>query len=349
MNPYLDRCISVIDHHLTQIEPKMKWMWGEALFGYALLCLDEYLGETKYKTFIEGYLDYYLQNPPVVDQSDKFAPVLISFTYGRIYQTNTYDSLTQLGLDYIENVKPVIDFLPNHLGHSFIGKLYPKSIWVDSIMMYGVFLSVYGHHHKSQKYQLMAYNTAIKFKEYLEKDGLWRHAYWVKFKRAYPKDIYWGRGNGWVVTALPMMMEHLDTVYQMPLKDLAIKTIQAITPLQKNHLYTTVLNHPSGVESSANFLIHGGVLHTSQLTVIDEAYTKLAKKGYEIAMDTFVKPKEGHLYLTKVSNPTIPLPLFPLLGYKLIGHKDNWSYGLASLIFSSIHYDKLRIKEEKDV
>lgn len=340
MNPYLEQCISVIDHHLKEIDPKMKWMWGEALFGYALLCLDEYLGETKYKTFIETYLDYYIQNPPVVDQSDKFAPVLISFTYGRIYQTTTYDSLTQLGLDYIENVKPVIDFLPNHLGHSFIGKLYPKSIWVDSIMMYGVFLSVYGHHHKSQKYQLMAYNTAVKFKEYLEKDGLWRHAYWVKFKKAYPKDIYWGRGNGWVVTSLPMMIEHLNPVYHIALKEMLISTIQAITPLQNNHLFSTILNHPSGLESSANFLIHGGILRTGLLGFMDISYSITAIKGYETSMKTFIQIKDGHPYLTKVSNPTIPLPLFPKLGYRFIGYKDNWSYGLASLIFSSIAYDK---------
>ncbi len=340
MNPYLKQCIEVIDHHITQIEPKMKWMWGEALFGYALLLLDEYLDETKYKSFIESYLDYYLEHPPVVDQSDKFAPILISFTYDRIYQTDRYDGLTQLGIDYIEHVKPVIDFLPNHLGHSGIGKLYPKSIWVDSIMMYGVFLSVYGHYKNNQKYQMMAFNTAVKFKEYLSKDGLWRHAYWVKYKRAYPKDIYWGRGNGWVVMALPMMLEHLDPVYHLSIKTMLIETIQAITPLQQDHLFRTILNHKSGLESSANFLIHGGILKAVRLGIMDDAFGMTAQKGYEASMKAFIQTKENDPYLTKVSNPTIPLPFFPKLGYKWIGYKDNWSYGLASLIFASIAYDQ---------
>lgn len=340
MNPYLKQCIEVVDHHITQIEPKMKWMWGEALFGYALLLMDEYLGETKYKAFIEGYLDYYMANPPVVDQSDTFAPILISFTYGRIYQSNAYDSLTQLGLDYMDHATPVIDFLPNHLGNSLVGKFYPKSIWIDSIMMYGVFLSVYGHHTKNQKYQMMAYNTAIKFKEYLEKDGLWHHAYWTRFKRPYPKEVFWGRGNGWVVMALPMMLEHLEPVYHQSIKTMAIETVQAITPLQKDHLFSTILNHKSKPESSANFLIHGGILKTVRLGFLDEAYKVAALKGYETAMKTFIQIKAGKPYLTQVSNPTIPLPLFPRLGYLWVGSKDNWSYGLASLIFASMAYDQ---------
>lgn len=339
MNPNLTLVKSVIDSYLTKIDPKMKWMWGEALFGYALLLLDEYLGETSYKGFIENYLNYYLENKPVVDQSDTFAPVLISFTYDRIYQSETYQSLTQLGLDYILNAKPVIDFLPNHLGHSLIGKLYPKSIWVDSIMMYGVFLSVYGHYTKQQKYQLMAYNTAIKFKEYLQKDGLWHHAYWVKFKRCYPKNVFWGRGNGWVLTALPMMIKQLDPVYHLSLKTMLIETVQAITPYQKDHLYQTIINHPSTLESSANFLIHGGILGAANLGYLDPAYAITAAKGYEKAVQTFIVKKDDTYVLAKVSNPTIPLPLLPKLGYKYVGFKDNWSYGLASLILSSITYD----------
>lgn len=340
MNPYLEEVKSVINHHLKTIEPKMKWMWGEALFGYGLLLLDEYLGETNYRTFIESYLDYYLEHPPVVDQSDKFAPVLISFTYGRIYQTNKYDSLTQRGLDYIEHVKPVIEFLPNHLGHSFIGRLYPKSIWIDSIMMYGVFLSVYGHYTHQQKYQLMAYNTAVKFHELLQKEGLWHHAYWVRFKRPYPKNIYWGRGNGWVITALPMMIQHLDPVYHTKLKMILIDSIQAIVPFQNNHLFHTILNHPSPVESSANFLIHGGILGAFNLGFMDFIYKDIGQQGYEKSMSTFIQTESDSPVLTKVSNPTIPLPVFPKLGYKWIGSKNNWSYGLASLIFSSIAYDQ---------
>lgn len=73
---------------------------------------------------------------------------------------------------------------------------------------------------------------------------------------------------------------------------------------------------------------------------------QLAKNGYEQTLDTFIHKKKGHLVLSKVSNPTIPMPVFPKSGYRYIGVKDNWSYGLASLIFASIEYDKY-IKKTK--
>ncbi len=346
MNPYLNKVIQVIDDHIASIKPQMKWMWGEALFGYALLKLDEYLNDTKYKSFIESYLNYYLAHPPKVDQSDTFAPILISHTYDQIYQCHTYQSLTQRGLDYFLNTKPVIDFLPNHLGHSLVGKFYQKSIWVDSIMMYGVFLSVYGKDTKQETYTNLSYETVMKFQDYLEHDGLWTHAYLTRKRKAYPKGIYWGRGNGWVVTALPMIYKNLNQKQQQDILPIFQRTCQSIMKYQKKGLYQTILNFPSIFESSASLLIHGGVLEGANLGLVSEEVCQLAKDGYEKTLDTFIHVKKGHLVLTRVSNPTIPMPVFPKLGYKCIGVKDNWSYGLASLIFASIAYDSY-VKQKK--
>ena len=44
--------------------------------------------------------------------------------------------------------------------------------------------------------------------------------------------------------------------------------------------------------------------------------------------------------MTEISGPTIPLPLFPTLGYKMIPLGKNWSYGVAALIFAAIEYKK---------
>jgi unsaturated rhamnogalacturonyl hydrolase len=339
MNPYLNKTIDVITHHIKHISPKMKWMWGEALFGYSLLCLDNHLKQTTYKTFIESYLDYYLAHPPVIDQSDTFAPILISYTYDLMYETDKYHALTQKGLNYFNHAKPVIDFLPNHLGHSLVSKLYPDSIWVDSLMMYGVFLSLYGYHQQDHTYTTLAYQTVLKFHEYLEQDGLWTHAYLTKSKKAYPKNIFWGRGNGWVLTSLPIIYHHLNKDQQKNILPIYKKTVQTIETYQKDGLYETILNVKSIKESSCNFLIYGGILHGISLGMIPQTHEKLSLAGYEKAMDTFIKDKKGNPVLTKVSNPTIPMPLIPKLGYKYIGTKDNWSYGLASLVFASIEYD----------
>ena len=47
------------------------------------------------------------------------------------------------------------------------------------------------------------------------------------------------------------------------------------------------------------------------------------------------------IYMPEISGPTIPVPLIPKLGYKLVPRGKNWSYGVASLIFAAIEYKKL--------
>ena len=60
-------------------DPKMKWMWGEALLGYALDELDRENGEEKYTRFLCDYCDYWAKADPAVDQSDTAAPGLITY------------------------------------------------------------------------------------------------------------------------------------------------------------------------------------------------------------------------------------------------------------------------------
>ena len=52
MDQYFKRVLDLADSVVRQMEPKMKWMWGEALLGYALLELDEALGEDRYLPFL---------------------------------------------------------------------------------------------------------------------------------------------------------------------------------------------------------------------------------------------------------------------------------------------------------
>ncbi len=333
----LNKTIRVIDKYLEKANPKMKWMWGEALFGYALLLLDEYNNETKYKQFIENYLDYYLEHFPKINSSDTFAPILIVYTYKRLYGGTKYDVLYNACLDYFNNAEPILDFLPNHLGSNKLAKLYPKSIWVDSIMMYGVFLSYYNKD--------LAYETAMKFRTYLSENGCYVHTYRPKSQKRFKKGIYWGRGNGWVIMALPMIINNLDNEeHKKDLTNMLNEAIECITKYNKDGLYQTVLNKRSYIEISASLLINGGIIHAYNLGIVDNLRNSL--EGYERVMNEYIKKDK----LTKVSYPTIPLHILTTLHYQTLPTKSNWSYGLASLIFATMAYDKLKNQmfNEKD-
>ena len=109
-------------------DPKMKWMWGEALLGYALSLLDEHLKEDRYTEFLTKYCDYYVKNQPRVDQSDTSAPGLITYQMWKKTGNEDYKKLTDRVINYIMNEPRLIEDSVNHLGNSTEGKFYPKSI-----------------------------------------------------------------------------------------------------------------------------------------------------------------------------------------------------------------------------
>ena len=76
---YYDRVGRLADFVSATWDPKMKWMWGEALLGYALDELDKQNGESKYTDFLTKYCDYWAEVDPAVDQSDTAAPGLITY------------------------------------------------------------------------------------------------------------------------------------------------------------------------------------------------------------------------------------------------------------------------------
>ena len=65
-----------------------------------------------------------------------------------------------------------------------------------------------------------------------------------------------------------------------------------------------------------------------------------ALKAFRAVVDD-LQHHNGGVYMGEISGPTIPLQLFPYLGYKLIPKGKNWSYGVAALIFAAIEYKKM--------
>ena len=58
-----------------------------------------------------------------------------------------------------------------------------------------------------------------------------------------------------------------------------------------------------------------------------------------MCVDAIEESEEG-VFMPEISGPTIPLPIFPKLGYKLVPCGKNWSYGVAAMIFAAIEYKR---------
>jgi unsaturated rhamnogalacturonyl hydrolase len=344
---YFTKVIDLADYIIKTWDPKMKWMWGEALFGYSLTLLDEHLKSDRYTKFLTDYCDYYVTNPPRVDQSDTSAPALITYQMYKKTGNEDYKKLTDRVLYYIKNEPRLIEDSVNHLGNSLEGKFYPKSIWVDSLMMFSVFPSHYAKDNNDQDMMDIASRQPRVMSKYMQDPDykLWYHCYWTKAKTHYPRrKIFWGRGNGWVIASLPMILENIgDHAEKGNIIKIFKETSEALLPYQRNDgAFETVFNKVGKTYRELSFtaLVARGFLQGYRMGLLDDQFLEAGIKAYKAVVDALIY-EDGGIFMPEISGPTIPLPLFPYLGYKFIPKARNWSFGLAALIFAAIEFDRI--------
>ncbi len=357
---YSNRVMRLADDLTARIAPRMKWMWGEALLGFALSELDGYLAQDRYLDFLKRYCEYWKAHPPRIDQADTSAPALITWSVHRRTGDEGCRQLTERVLDYIRNEPRILDDAVNHLGNSPEGKLYPKSIWVDSSMMFGVFPAIYASDTGDSALLDFAARQPGLYSGYMQDPavGLWYHSYWVRARTHYPRRrIFWGRGNGWVVCALPMLLDRLPDDHPEKERILHIfrTTAEALLPFQRDDGFfdTVIEQHKTAPvpvartrpganyrEASATALIASGFMHGARLGWLGTEFAEAGMKAFRAVVDTLEDTPQG-VSMPGISAPTIPLPICPLAGYRLIPRGHDWSYGVAALIFAAMNYDKL--------
>ena len=340
-----DKVCALADYVVKSFDPKMKWMWGEALLGYALDELDKANGTEKYTDFLTRYCDYWVKADPAVDQSDTAAPGLITYAMYKRCGKEEYKKLTDKVLDYIRNEPRLYLDCLNHLGSSSKANIYPKSVWIDSVMMFSVFTSLYARENGIDELVEFAARQPKQYASMMlnKETSLWSHSYWVKWKMPYPRNVFWGRGNGWVIAAFPMILDNigLDHPEAEEIIRLYKKTSEALLErMNEDGTFNTLLTHKSYRELSATALISAGWMHGVRCGYLDERFRDAAIKAFE-AVVSAMELTDGGVYMTEISGPTIPVPLFPKLGYKLVPRGKNWSYGIAALIFAAIEYKRL--------
>lgn len=73
---------------------------------------------------------------------------------------------------------------------------------------------------------------------------------------------------------------------------------------------------------------------------LDEKFLEPAIKAFKACVDA-MEFTGNAVYLPEISGSTIPVPVFPKIGYQYVPLGKNWSYGVAALIFAAIEYKKV--------
>lgn len=356
MDANFKRVIELADASVQRYDPtKLKWQWGEALYTYSLCQLDDLLGEARYQDYCMRYLDTHIAKGYRVDQSDTAAPALTAYALLQKTGDPRYAKVVVEIVDYLKTAQCVLEYMPNHLGHSPEGRFYPKSVWVDSVMMYGVFSSWYGTLENDSELSEFANRQPGLFARYLQdpQQHLFYHSYWVKTGHTWPNNgLFWARGNGWIITGLPMVVAHLGQDSPGALEAIAClrKASAALLHYQRQDgFFETVLKRSttSYRESSATALIASGWMQGVAAGYLDETYRQPALNAFQAVVDS-LEVDNGLLSMPMISAPTIPLPLLPYLGYKLTPRGRDWHYGIAAMLFAGINYHRLLYNTGRD-
>lgn len=367
--------LSLAEGLAASVSVDLRWMWGEALLAYAMAEFGAFLEPEDPRAspcfrYAEAVCSSWARRPRRVDQSDTAAPALALWAVKSRVGGAAWDGLLDQALAYLRFEPRLLADIPNHLGHSFLGRLYPKSVWVDSLVMLGLFPALYGGAVGDEVLLGWASSLPGRFASLLQDPGtgLWRHAYWAKgggrSPRAeepgrtkargafgaggpsivsgvpYPRvPIFWARGNGWVLRALAILLEVLprDRPERAEILEVFRKTSAALLPLARpDGWFPTVLGRPTYRESSATLLVAGGWMRGLAHGWLAEQFRLPALRSFESVVASIRPARGGGLELAEISGPTIPLPLFPFLGYALVPRGANRPYGVAALLLAAL-------------
>jgi unsaturated rhamnogalacturonyl hydrolase len=229
------------------------------------------------------------------------------------------------------------------MGRSFLARFYPRSAWVDSLMMVGVLQA----RHAAERAEREGLDRAARqprlFAELLMDPGrgLWYHAYWTGLRSHYPRrPIFWARGNGWALYSIVAILELLPPGHpeRAGLVGLLGRSSAALLPLQREDgFWDSLLEKPGRCypEASATALIAAAWIRAAAAGWLSPEYGTAGARAFR-ALVASLQTRRGGLSLPGVSGPTIPLPLFPRAGYRLVPRFRDLPYGLAALGFAAI-------------
>ena len=344
MNADIQKIFDLAGASVKRYTPeKLGWSWGQALFLYALACIDSERGTEDCTPYLRRFYDHHIQKGYRLCSSDTSAPALGALYLAQKTGEQRYWDVVEAVKRYYSTAPRVLEDMPNHLGTGFESWIYPKSIWVDSIMMYGVFTNWLASVSGDEALRAFAARQPANFAHYLqdEEAGLFYHSYWTEQKTHYPRQpLFWGRGNGWVMAAVPLLLEYLPEGERPGVEAFFTRLAAALLPYQREDGYfETVFNRPGETykESSATMLIAAGWFYGWRAGLLDETYFGAAKKAFHAVVND-LRVKDGLLSMPHISGPTSAMPGAPYFFYKHFPRGSDWHYGLAAAFFAALEY-----------
>lgn len=330
-----DESIVLLADAMTRRRPpeRLAWDWGEGLFLYALARLSF----ERYQGYLEAYFAAHERRGlPDIDWSDKCAPGLAALELHERTGNAAAGFAARRVANYVRSAPAAAGGI-NHFGRAWMSRLYPSSLWVDSLMMVNVFAARFGRARDDAELTALAARLPFAFARVLvdPKSRLFAHAYFVALRRRVPRGAHWLRGNGWALASLAATIEALDARHPdaPALRALLRTTALAIVPHQREDGFfgTLIDRHDTYPESSGTALVACGLFDGVRLGVLSTDLLQPAERAMR-ALVASLESTEGGASMPGISGPTMP---YPALVYRMIPRFRDLPFGVAAFILAA--------------
>ncbi len=310
------------------------WDWGPGVLMFALTELYRVTGDDRLRDYYSAWLDYHIREGYDIVWSDSCPPAITAVSLLSGAPNEDYQRVVDDVLQYLRVDAPRTDYD----GISHAGFLGARSIWVDSVFMFGMVLTRWGElSGDASALDLMSEQMAIFAPRLQHGNGLMQHA--DGWPGNVDNDIYWNRGNSWVTASLSdylrvrLLRGESDAVAEKMFRDQVRGALGLQDP--DTGLWWTIMNRPGEIyqETSGPALFAYGMARAFRYGILGEQELEAALLAVEGVKERIEPDEQGRPVVTGISLGTDPTTFE---GYAIVEQRDDVNYGVGAVILALI-------------
>ena len=338
---------------------ELAWNWEEAVLMAGLVELYRVTQAPELLAYMKAWMDHHIEAGYTIQSSDTCAPAAIAAFLWQETQDWKYASVVQDAIYYLE----MVALRTPEGGISHLGTFAVKTLWIDSLYMFGNVLIEWASAQKevapwrdegadavmpgdvqpagmlnaAQALDMFGTQYGIFAAKLQDDSGFFTHASdWVVEQTP---GAFWARGNGWVVASgYSYLLQRIERGEDdATVRESLAKLTSAVLSVQDSSsgLWWTMLSHPGKyyLETSASALFAYGIARAWRYSLVDDAVLPKLSLALEGIHSRIAKDEEGRPIVTGISGPT---SADKLEEYGKVPLEEDLPFGVGAVILALV-------------